>query len=64
MEQLGDVAAVTISVLLMKPLLIVPCLRHRAPYHCGDLDPSRTTGQTCLDSSNHLALNVSWPETE
>ena len=30
MEQLGDVAATTISVLLMKPLLIVPCLRHRA----------------------------------
>ena len=31
MEQLGDVAAETISVLLMKPLLIVPCLRHWAP---------------------------------
>ena len=31
---------VTISVLLMKLLLIVPCLRHRAPHHCGDRDPS------------------------
>ena len=29
MEQLGDVAAETISVLLMKPFPIVPCLRHR-----------------------------------
>ena len=43
MEQLGDVAAVTISVLLMKPFLIVPCRRHRAPHRCGDPDPSRTT---------------------
>ena len=36
----------TISVLLMKPLLIVPCPRHWAPHHCGDPDPFRTTGQT------------------
>ena len=36
MEQLGDVAPVTISVLLMKALLIVPCQRHLAQHHCGD----------------------------
>ena len=58
MEQVGDVAAETISVLLMKPLLIVPCLRHRTPHRCGDPDPSRTTGQTSVDSSNQLALNA------
>ena len=46
MEQRGDAAAETISVLLMKPLQTVPCLRHRAPHRCGDLDPFRTTGQT------------------
>ena len=39
MEQRGVVAAETISVLLMKPFLIVPCLRHRAPRRCGDPDP-------------------------
>ena len=42
MVQLGVVAAVTISVLLMKPLLIALYLRRRAPHHCGDLDPFRT----------------------
>ena len=35
-----------ITVLLMKLLLIVPCLRRRAPHHCGDPDPSRITGRT------------------
>ena len=55
----GDAAAKTISVLSMRPLLIVPCLRHRAPHHCGDPDPSRTIGQTCVVSSSHRALNVS-----
>ena len=54
MVQLGDVATVTISVLLMKPLLIVPCLRHRATHHCGDPDPS-----WWFEESTHLALNVS-----
>ena len=53
MEQRGVVAAETISVLLMKPLLIVPCLRHRAPNRCGDPDPFRTTGQTSVHFSNH-----------
>ena len=50
------VAAETISVLLMKPLLIVPCPRHRATHHCGDPDPFRTTGQTSADFSNHRVL--------
>ena len=59
MELLGDVAAETISVLSMKCSLIVPCLRRRALHHCGDPDPSRTIGQTSVDFSNHLALNVS-----
>ena len=44
MVQLGAVAVVTISVLLMKPLPIVLCLRRRAPHHCGDPDPFRTIG--------------------
>ena len=52
MEQRGVVAAETISVLLMKPLLIVPCLRHRTPHRCGDPDPFRTTGQTSADFSH------------
>ena len=52
----GDVAAGTTSVLLTKPLLIVPHLRHRAPHHCGDLNPFRTTGQTSVDFSNHRVL--------
>ena len=54
----GDVAAETTSVLLTKLLLIVSCLRHRVPHHCGDLDPFWTNGQTCADFSSHLALNV------
>ena len=58
MGQRGDVAAETISVLLMKPFLIVLCLRHRAPRRCGDPDPFRTTGQT-VDFSSHPALSVS-----
>ena len=52
----GDVAAGTTSVLLTKPLLIVPYLRHRAPHHFGDLDPFRITGQTSVDFSNHRVL--------
>ena len=54
----GDVVAETTSVLLTKHLWTVPCLRHRAPHHCGDLVPFRTIGQTSADFSNHLALNV------
>ena len=49
MERRGVVAAETISVLLTKPAVIVLCLRHRAPHHCGDLDPFRTTGQMSAD---------------
>ena len=61
----GDVAAETTSVLLTKPILIVPCLRHRAPHHCGDPDPShpeqlgrrlwisQTTGFSTLLESVH-----------
>ena len=42
MVQVGVVAAVTISVLLMRRLLIVLCLRRRAPTAdvCGFLKPS------------------------
>ena len=47
-----------IAVLLTKHLRIVPCLRHRAPHHCGDPDPSRTTGQTSADFSNHRVLTA------
>ena len=54
----GDVVAETTSVLLTKHLWTVPCLRHRAPHHCGDLVPFRTIGQTSADFSNHMALNV------
>ena len=53
----GDIAAKTTSVLLTKHLRTVPCLRHRAPHHCGDLDPFRTSGQTSVDFSNYLALS-------
>ena len=56
MVQRGDVAAKTTSVLVTKPLLIVPYLHHWAPHHCGDLDPFRTTGQTSADFSNHRVL--------
>ena len=51
----GDVAAETTSVLLRKPLLIVPCPRHR-PHTIVDLDPFRTIGQTSADFSNHRVL--------
>ena len=59
----GVVAAETISVPLRKPFLIVPCLRHRAPHHYGDLDPSRTTGLTYVDFSNPPALSASGRST-
>ena len=36
-----------------------PTIVQSQSHHCGDPDPPRTTGQTCVDSSNHLALNVS-----
>ena len=52
MAQPGVVAAVTISVLLTKSFLTVPCLRRRAPHHCGDLEPSRTIGQTSVGFLN------------
>ena len=41
----GDFAAATISVLLTKYFLTVPCRRSRSSHHCGDLDPSRTIGR-------------------
>ena len=53
----GDAAAETTSVLVTKPLLTVPYLRHQAPLHCGDLDQLRTTGQKSVDFSSHPALN-------
>ena len=40
------------------PFLIVPCLRHRAPHHCGDLVSFRTIGQTSADFSNHRVFNA------
>ena len=60
MARRGVVAAVTMSVLSMRSLLIAPCPRHRAPHHCGDPDPFRTIGQTSADFSNHRVLNVFW----
>ena len=39
-------------------LLTVPCLRHWAPHHCGDLDPFLTCGQTSANFSNHLVRNA------
>ena len=59
MAQRGVVVAVTISVLSMKCLLIVPCVRHRAPHRCGDLDLSRTIGLTYVVFSLTRVLNVS-----
>ena len=52
----GDVAAETTSALLRKHLQTVPCLRQRAPHHCGVLVPCRTTGQTSADFSNHRVV--------
>ena len=60
MVQLGDVAVVTISVLLMKPLPIVLCLRRRAPHHCGDPDPSRIIGRMSVVFLSPPALNDFW----
>ena len=45
MAQPGVVAAVTVSVLVTKYFLTVPCLRRRAPHHCGDLEPSQQLGR-------------------
>ena len=44
---------------LMKLFLIVPCFRHRSAHCCGDPDPFRTTRQTSVDFSSHLALSAS-----
>ena len=44
----GVVAAATISVVLTKYFLTLPCRRRRAPHHCGDPDPSRTIGRMCV----------------
>ena len=55
MEQHGDAATETTSVLLTKTSLTAPCLRHRALHHCGDLDQFRTTEQTSVDFLNHQA---------
>ena len=60
MAQLGVVAAATISVLSMKCFLIVPCLRRRAPHHCGDPDPSRTIGRTSVVFLKHLGSQRFW----
>ena len=51
------VAAATLSVLSMKYFLTVPCLRRRAPHHCGDPDPYRTIGRTSVVFLSLLALN-------
>ena len=41
--------------------LIVPCLRLCGlPHHCGDPDPSRTSGQTSEDFSNAGSQKVQW----
>ena len=59
MAQLGVVVAATISVLLTKPLLIVPYLRRWAPLLCGDPDPSRTIGLTSVVFLSLPALSAS-----
>ena len=56
----GVVAAETTSVLLTKHLRIVPCLRHRAPHHCGNLDPFRTIGQTSAGFLKPLGSHRFW----
>ena len=56
----GVVAAETTSVRLTKLLLIVPCLRHRVPHHCGDLDPFRRIGQMSADFSNLVEGEHGW----
>ena len=53
----GGTAAKTTKVILTKPSRTVPCLGHRAPHHCGNLDPFLTCGQTSADFSNRLALS-------
>ena len=55
MEQRGDAATETTSVPL-KPLRTALCLRCRALHHCGDPDPSQTTGLTLVVPFNHLIL--------
>ena len=55
MEQRGDAATGTTSVLSTKPLQTVHCQRRRAPHHCGDLVRFQTTGLTSVDS---LSLQV------
>ena len=59
MVPLGVVAAETMSVLLMKCLLIVLYLRRRALHHCGGPVPSRTIGLTSVVFLSTLALNGS-----
>ena len=59
MVQPGVVEAATISVLLTKYFLTVPCRRRRAPHHCGDQDPSRTIGRMSVVFWSHLVLRNS-----
>ena len=58
MEQLGDVAPVTISVLLMKALLIVPCQRHLAQHHCGDQVRFQIAGPARVRHRLHGAFSI------
>ena len=59
MVQPGVVAAVTISELSMRLLLIELCLRRGAQPLCGVLDPFRTIGRMSVVFSSPLALNDS-----
>ena len=53
MEQPGDAATETTSILSTKPSPTAHCQRHRALHHCGDPDQFPTTGQTFVDSLSH-----------
>ena len=54
MEQRGDAATETTSVLSTKTLRAALCQRRRALHHCGDPDRSQTTGLTFVASLNFL----------
>ena len=55
MEQRGDAATETTSVLSTKPLQTVHCQRRRALHHCGDPVRFQTIGLTSVDSLSHGA---------
>ena len=54
MEQHGDAATETTSVLSTKLLRTALCQRRRALHHCGNTDRFQTTGLTFVGSLNFL----------